>query len=423
MTATDNQIDLERPADERAEPQSPAQAQAEAPAAAPPRSPTDIMKDLRLRSALPLVTRLSPKAIIGLTLGTLLIGGGLVTYGLQSRDSGPRKEQINTDNVTRSEAVNVLPADYTKIPLLGAPLPGDFARPMLNGTVGNPPLGAGGGQPQVDPRVQQAAQEREAARTSQLFSGAEAGRQSSAATEGLVEQPRPQVENSATDVSATAAASQPSAAFRRQSFLTATADRRTTSPDRLTLPASTHTLQAGSVIAAALVTGIRSDIPGQVTAQVTQNVYDSVTGQHLLIPQGSKLIGQYDADISFGQSRALLVWSRLILPDGRSIILERLPAADPQGYAGLEDRVDYHWGRVAKAAILSTVLGIGAELGNGSSNDIARAIREGTQGTLNQAGQQIVSRQLDVPPTITIRPGTPVRVMVTRDLILDDEGD
>jgi type IV secretion system protein TrbI len=113
----------------------------------------------------------------------------------------------------------------------------------------------------------------------------------------------------------------------------------------------------------------------------------------------------------------------LILPDGRSMILERLPAADPQGYAGLEDRVDYHWGRVAKAAILSTILGIGAELGNGSNNDIARAIRESTQGTLNQAGQQIVSHQLDVPPTITMRPGTPVRVMVTRDLILDDEGD
>jgi type IV secretory pathway VirB10-like protein len=99
------------------------------------------------------------------------------------------------------------------------------------------------------------------------------------------------------------------------------------------------------------------------------------------------------------------------------------PIGDPQGYAGLEDRVDYHWGRVAKAAILSTVLGIGAELGISSSNDIARAIREGTQGTLNQAGQQIISRQLDVPPTITIRPGTPVRVMVTRDLILDEEGD
>jgi type IV secretion system protein TrbI len=126
-----------------------------------------------------------------------------------------------------------------------------------------------------------------------------------------------------------------------------------------------------------------------------------------------------------------MVWNRLILPDARSIILERLPASDPQGYAGLEDRVNYHWGRVAKAAILSTVLGIGAELGNGSNNpvlsgvegDIARAIREGTQGTLNQAGQQIVSRELDVPPTITIRPGTPVRVMVVRDLVLDDEGD
>jgi type IV secretion system protein TrbI len=419
MSAPDTQIDLERSADERAEPQSPAQAQAEA----PPRSPTDIMKDLRLRSALPLVARLSPKAIIGLTLGGLLIGGGMVTYGLQSRKDAPNKEQINTDNVSRSEAVNVLPADYTKIPLLGAPLPGDFARPMLNGTVGNPPLGAGGSQPQIDPRIQQAAQEREAARTSQLFSGAEAGRQAGAVVADTApEVPRLLAETAATDGIATSTTSL-SPASRRQSFLTATADRRTTSPDRLTAPASTHTLQAGSVIAAALVTGIRSDIPGQVTAQVTQNVYDSVTGQHLLIPQGSKLIGQYDADISFGQSRALLVWNRLILPDGRSIILERLPAADPQGYAGLEDRVNYHWGRVAKAAILSTALGIGAELGNGSNNDIARAIREGTQGTLNQAGQQIVSRQLDVPPTITIRPGTPIRVMVTRDLVLDDEGD
>jgi type IV secretion system protein TrbI len=419
MTAPDNQIDLEQPAYERAEPES----APSVPAAAPPRSPTDIMKDLRLRSVLPLVTRLSPKAIIGLTLGGLLVGGGLVTYGLQSRDSGPRKEQINTDNVSRSEAVNALPADYTKTPLLGPPLPGDFARPLLNGTVGNPPLGAGGGQPQVDPRVQLAAQEREAARTSQIFSGAEAGRQGGAAiADNAPEVPRVLAENTAADGTANATTS-PSTASRRQSFLTSAADRRTTSPDRLTAPASTHVLQAGSVIAAALVTGIRSDIPGQVTAQVTQNVYDSVTGQHLLIPQGSKLIGQYDAEISFGQSRALLVWNRLILPDGRSIILERLPAADPQGYAGLEDRVDYHWGRIAKAAILSTVLGIGAELGNGSNNDIARAIREGTQGTLNQAGQQIVSRQLDVPPTITIRPGTPVRVMVTRDLILDDEGD
>jgi type IV secretion system protein TrbI len=381
------------------------------------------MKDLRLRSALPLVTRLSPKAIIGLTLGTLLVGGGMVTYGLQSRDSAGAKEQINTDNVSRSEAVNVLPADYTKIPLLGPPLPGDFARPLLNGTVGNPPLGVGGGHPQVDPRIQQAAQEREAARTSQLFSGAEAGRQGTIVADNAPEVLRLPAENSTANASEAVAASSPSPASRKQSFLTAAADRRTTSPDRLTLPASTHTLQAGSVIAAALVTGIRSDIPGQVTAQVTQNVYDSVSGQHLLIPQGSKLIGQYDAEISFGQSRALLVWNRLILPDGRSIILERLPAADPQGYAGLEDRVNYHWGRIAKAAILSTILGIGAELGNSSSNDIARAIREGTQGTLNQAGQQIVSRQLDVPPTITIRPGTPVRVMVTRDLILDDEGD
>ena len=104
-------------------------------------------------------------------------------------------------------------------------------------------------------------------------------------------------------------------------------------------------------------------MPGQVTAQVTQNVYDSLTGSTLLIPQGSRLIGQYDAEISFGQSRALLAWNRLILPNGRSIILDRQPGTDAQGAAGLSGKVNNHWGSVAKAAILSTILGIGAELG------------------------------------------------------------
>jgi type IV secretion system protein TrbI len=393
---------------------------------APPRSAQDITKELRLHHDLPLVAKLSRKAAMSLACCGAVAIGAIVAFGLQSRDAVVTQEQINTGNVARTDAVNVLPADYSKFPLLGPPLPGDFGRPILNGTAGRAPLGDGTVVPapaQPDPRIAQVAQERDAARTSQLFSGAELSRQGSSAGDTPAEPPRLLAATNNPDGEATPAPSQPSLASRRNAFLAAPTDHRTTSPDRLSAPPGSHILQAGSVIAAALVTGIRSDIPGQVTAQVTQNVYDSVKGVHLLIPQGSKLIGQYDADISFGQSRALLVWNRLILPDGRSIILERLPAADPQGYAGLEDRVNYHWGRVAKAAILSTVLGIGAELGNSSSNDIARAIREGTQGTLNQAGQQIVSRQLDVPPTITIRPGTPVRVMVVRDLILGDDGD
>ncbi|MFM9852266.1 MAG: TrbI/VirB10 family protein [Sphingomonadaceae bacterium] len=211
----------------------------------------------------------------------------------------------------------------------------------------------------------------------------------------------------------------PSPASRRQALLDRASDTRFESAERLTPPARTNTLQAGSVIAAALITGLRSDLPGQVTAQVTQNAYDSLAGSTLLIPQGSRLIDQYDAEISFGQSRALLVWNRLILPNGRSIILGRQPGTDAQRVAGLSGEINKHWGKVAKAAVLSTILGIGTELGSGSENDIARAIRDGAQGTINEAGQRIVSRQLDLPPTITIRPGTPVRVMVTRDMALE----
>ena len=196
-------------------------------------------------------------------------------------------------------------------------------------------------------------------------------------------------------------------------FLTGAVDRRTTSPDRVQAPASQFVLQAGAVIPASLITGLRSDLPGQVTAQVTENVYDSPTGKILLIPQGARLIGQYDAQIAFGQSRALLVWNRLIMPNGKSIVLERQPGADTEGYAGLEDEVDNHWGMLFKAAILSTILSVGSEAGTSSNNNgsLAEAIQQGVSQSVNQTGQQVVSRSLNIQPTITIRPGFPVRVL------------
>ncbi len=203
-------------------------------------------------------------------------------------------------------------------------------------------------------------------------------------------------------------------------FLTGAPDRKTVSPDRLQAPASPYVLQAGAVIPAALITGLRSDLPGQVTAQVTENIYDGPTGRVLLIPQGARLVGSYDAQVSFGQSRALLVWTRLIMPNGRSVVLERQPGADPEGYAGLEDGVDNHWGSLFKAAILSTLLSVGSEAGTSNSeNNLAQAIRQGASQSINQTGEQIVGRSLNVQPTLTIRPGFPVRVLVTRDLVLE----
>ena len=212
---------------------------------------------------------------------------------------------------------------------------------------------------------------------------------------------------------------QQTAQDKQLAFLNAPIDRRTTSSDRVMAPASPFVLQAGAVIPAALITGIRSDLPGQITAQVTENIYDSPTGRILLVPQGTRIIGQYDNNVQFGQRRVLLVWNRLIMPNGRSIGLERQPGADTQGYAGLEDGVDYHWWDLAKAAGLSTLLSIGSELAVSDENRLLRAIRSGGQDTINDAGQQIVRRQLNVAPTLTIRPGFPVRIVVTRDLVLE----
>jgi type IV secretion system protein VirB10 len=194
-------------------------------------------------------------------------------------------------------------------------------------------------------------------------------------------------------------------------------------PDRVQAPASKNVLQAGAVIPAAMITGIRSDLPGQITAQVTENVYDSPTGRILLVPQGTRIIGQYDNNVGFGQSRVLLAWNRLIFPNGRSIVLERQPGADAEGYAGLEDGVDYHWGELFKAALLTTILSIGSEAGySGNESDIARALQQGASNSTSQIGQQIVGRQLNIAPTLTIRPGFPMRVIVTHDLVLEPYG-
>ncbi|TJX52953.1 MAG: TrbI/VirB10 family protein, partial [Mesorhizobium sp.] len=210
---------------------------------------------------------------------------------------------------------------------------------------------------------------------------------------------------------------------RQLAFLNVAADRRTVAPDHVMAPASPYVLQAGAVIPAALITGIRSDLPGQITAQVTENIYDSPTGRALLIPQGTRVIGEYDNGVGFGQRRVLLVWSRLIFPNGRSIVLERQPGANAQGYAGLEDGVDYHWAELFKAAALSTILSVGAEAGSsGQESDILHALRSGASDSVSQVGQEIVQRQLQIAPTLNIRPGFPVRVLVTRDLVLEPYG-
>jgi type IV secretion system protein VirB10 len=207
---------------------------------------------------------------------------------------------------------------------------------------------------------------------------------------------------------------------RKAAFVTGGALQPTVNSGRLTAPAGRYVISAGSTIAAALITGLSSDLPGEVVAQVTENVFDSATGRILLIPQGARLIGRYDAHVSYGQERALVVWTRLILPDGRSIDLDRMIGTDPSGQSGFADRVDHHTGTLFKAALLSTLFGLGAHIATGGDhNDIAYAIRDSAGQSVDRAGDKLVGRQPDVPPTITVRPGARVRVLVERDLLLD----
>jgi type IV secretion system protein VirB10 len=392
-----------------------------------PHSERDIAAELRLRPDPPRVMRLSRKAMVVIaTVGGLGLGAILIV-ALQDRDAidGP-SELYSTDRVQQADGLSTLPRDYAGIPQLGPPLPGDLGRPILSARERGLPVAApsvgGPDGPAADPDEQLRLQEMEAARLSHLFSEATTATGSDGPGPGTLASSPSQTGRSVFPAAPTATGPR-DAIDRREDFLGRPADRRTVSLDRLEAPASPYILQAGAVIPAALVTGLRSALPGQITAQVTAPVYDSPTGRFVLIPQGARLIGEYDSRVAFGQNRVLLVWNRLILPDGRSIVLERQPGADEAGYAGIEDGVDQHWGQLFLAAGLATVLNIGAELGADSDDDIARAIREGTQDTIGRAGDEIVRRQIDLPPTLTIRPGFSVRVVVTRDLVLEPYGE
>ena len=382
---------------------------------------SDTAAPMRLRSDPPRVTRLSRKVLAGIGLVASIGLGGAVIYALQTHDAGPRNEELySTTNRPTADGLAGLPRDYTG-PRLGPPLPGDLGRPILSAQDRGQPVVPPSVQPTVDAAEQRRLAEAEAARTSRVFFQTQARTVAAstapggaATTANLTGLGLPGQFNTPT--------AQERAQERQLAFLNAAADRRTVAPDRVMPPASPYVLQAGAVIPAALITGIRSDLPGQITAQVTENIYDSPTGRILLVPQGTRIIGQYDNAVQFGQRRVLLVWNRLILPNGRSIVLERQPGADAAGYAGLEDGVDYHWWDLAKAAGLSTLLSVGAELAIDDDDRLLRAIRNGGQDTINDAGQEIIRRQLNVAPTLTIRPGFPVRVIVTRDLVLEPYG-
>ncbi|MBZ9699067.1 TrbI/VirB10 family protein [Mesorhizobium sp. CO1-1-9] len=376
----------------------------------------DARAELRLRPEPARVTRLSRKVLIGLGgVASVAILGTLIWALDTRRVHEQASELFTTESRATADGLQTLPKDYAGVPKLGPALPGDLGRPILRAQERGQPV-PDIGAPRADPEEQRRRAEIEASRVAKLFTDANG----SANPPGRGVGPADAVGDTGMALPpALDPGTDPNMQDRKTAFINAAPDRRTVSPDHLKKKASPYVVQAGTVIPAALITGIRSDLPGQTTAQVTENVYDSPTGTYLLIPQGSRLIGQYDSQVAFGQSRVMLVWTRLILPDGSSIVTERQQGADPSGFAGLEDDVDHHWGQMFRAAALSTLLGIGTSLGSSDNeSDIAKAIRESAQDSATNIGQQIVRHQLNVQPTLTVRPGFPVRVLVNRDLVL-----
>ncbi|RZN13865.1 IncP-type conjugal transfer protein TrbI [Bradyrhizobium sp. Leo121] len=194
-------------------------------------------------------------------------------------------------------------------------------------------------------------------------------------------------------------------------------------PNKVVAPTSAYELKRGSVIPATLITGINSDLPGRITAQVSQNVYDSATGHQLLIPQGAKLLGRYDSKISFGQSRVLVVWTDIIFPNGSTLQIGGMAGTDAEGYGGFNDQVDNHYFQVFGSAILIAAIGAGIDMSVPASSPYsyrqtpADAARNSFAETFGRVAEQTISKNLNVQPTLEIRPGYVFNVLVDQDMV------
>ncbi|MFA6232310.1 MAG: TrbI/VirB10 family protein [Rhodanobacter sp.] len=405
----------------------------------PPVAPKVAPEDVALRASPCPVMRLNRRLLAVATTVLAVVIAGASMWALRStsqRAPSNRTELYHVDRIAKADALNRLPADYatlppkpapaTRVPQLGPPLPGDWGAAsvaplaMASDTDSGPSAESVDRQRQVE----------EVARSAVFFRTSHAAGKSDASAITQA----PTMPTTATGpfnpvaiapASAAAKPNDPTALQNRQDQKEAFLAKGGEAPTRDTAelqPASPYTVMAGTVIPAALVTGIHSDLPGEVMAEVTQPVYDTATGRYLLIPQGSRLIGRYDSQVAFGQRRVLLVWLRLILPDASSIALDKLPGIDAAGSAGLEDTVDEHWGRLLAGAVLSTLLGVNEELATSNqsraSGNVVVALRDSAQGATNQIGQQITRRNLDIQPTLTVRPGFLMDVMVNQDLVL-----
>jgi type IV secretory pathway VirB10-like protein len=390
---------------------------------------------LKLERALPRALRRGPLLVAA---GILFAAVGVaLVVALSPRDNDHAKANAEPSTesgqkqIQISEAVKNVPGNdaplrqaQAPVPRLGPPVRGDGRQDPPGGSAGVATASGDG-----ETRRQAAREERQKALASPILVELEnptATDQGSATSTT----PSPNGMPGATPAAASAqipgalgSSADPNMQQRKNDFLSHDGVNSSSYLSELpTAPRSPYEVKAGTVIPTTLITGIDSDLPGQIVGQVRENVYDTVTGNYLVIPQGSRLIATYDSMVGFGQERVLVCWNRLIRPDGMSVGLECMPGVDLSGYAGFADDVDHHWWRILSGVALGTLLSATAQRSQGDVTGFQPTFPQlwasNAAGSINSAGQAITQKNLQIQPTIKIRPGFTVNVLVSKDIII-----
>ena len=394
--------------------------------------PPESAPPIDLRTPTPRVKRLNRTAVFSVIAGLAILIAFALAAALKQPEKTTSPTKGSTQLVLPSDALNDLPNDYATaaarerrdVPKLGSPVGGEFGAAQVamrneaqarTGTVAEDPVG----KLLADMTVARL-KRRAAARDAKPDFGDHAQAISATASPD----PAAPTGNAIPgDASARSARDEDNRQDDKRAFANA---RRAESPylgEPLLPPPQGDIIGAGTIVPAVLLTGINSDLPGTITAQVAETIYDTVTGKHALVPQGATLIGEYDSRVTYGQERALFVWTRIRFPDGSSLNLEGMPGTDLSGYAGVHDKVDNHWWRLTQGVVLGSLLSAGTQASYGggisaTNPSIAQLAAAGAAQNLNNAGQQLVQKNLQVQPTLIIRPGQRVAVFVTKDIQL-----
>jgi type IV secretory pathway VirB10-like protein len=372
---------------------------------------------------LPPATRFRRKLVWGLLIGSGTVLAGVFAYGfLHNNGSLIAKRgdaEVSANQKPQKPDLAAFPQDYSQIKPVQSQQTGLAAvQPVRQGPPNAVPTRSGTGQPT----------ERQRAHASNVFfPQAPSNAQQMAAASIPLAAPQPETQApSLYGTQPLPAEATGGLAAQKNAFLANAGASRDYVAKPIQSPLSPFEIKAGTIIPAALITGINSDLPGEIVAQVSENVFDTATGRYLLVPQGSRLVGKYDSLISYGQNRALVVWNRLILPNGDSVDLEVMPSTDESGAAGLEDETDHHRWAFAGALAVSTLLSLGpsiaqsiAESGqSGTNTNVYTSPASALGSNTSQIGETMLNRELNRPNTITVRPGWPLNVLINRDLVM-----